>query len=562
MKKYLKNKEGMALPMVLIIMTILSLFATGLAMYAHNSYLSVRWMNEEKRAYYLARAGVEAASFSYQNAVSKTSANYNNLAKYADFTAIDKLLTVSENSDEIIKTNKVYLRYSTSGENEGTRWDGLEFKTYSSDSEAIADTSCIGYFEVQVGNGTDKINVGESNGNTTEQDVDVKVFRAKAVCGERSQVAFGYITPSDNVSSMELYDDDGYLFTTGVTKEEAEQNGTNGQFVKTNKTIYFDTDIIDSGDGFFTRLGKGIILWVFQMLYPDGRNIDIFVKTGEGNVILSKPLNSKHIKANPNKDNFYVFATTGNLFLDNVGIESIPTKGYYSSIGLYGDQIVIDGDITMEVYYTNPNSLLGDRLASTLEMIGNRFRLGTVVLGDASALGTDRRDPVPLNKGGLQYNGASVPANKVYFNGNVYVKLYTQGGSTETYRVFNAGDIAYFYGAYTVTGNAGSEPVESRGIDLLKYFIDAVLADKDGFKYGEALKQKLRKVNELYYGGTEASYFTDDNVLVRKIQVDYKANGQVEVDGGYGSVMDIIQTSPTDSTSLTWGRPAGGDVFE
>ena len=138
---------------------------------------------------------------------------------------------------------------------------------------------------------------------------------------------------------------------------------------------------------------------------------------------------------------------------------------------------MIDGDITMEVYYTNPNSLLGGGLTATLEMIGNRFRLGTVILGDASKLGTDRRDPVPLNKGGLQYNGATVPANKVYFNGNVYVKIYTQGGSTETYRVFNAGDMAYFYGSYTVTGNAGSEPVESRGIDLLKYFIDAVLEE-------------------------------------------------------------------------------------
>lgn len=562
MKKYLKNKEGMALPMVLIIMTVLSLFATGLALYAHNSYLSVRWMNEEKRAYYLARAGVEAASYAYQNAVTKTTANYDNLQKYADFSEIDKLITVSEKSDALITTNKVYLRYSTSDENAGTRWDGLEFKTYASENEAVADTSCIGYFEVQIGNGTDKITVGESNGTATPQDVDVKVFKAKAVCGERSQVAFGYITPADNVSSMELYDDDGYLYTTGVTKEEAEKNGTNGQFIKTDKYIRYDTEIKDAEDGFFTRLFKGIVKGIFKALKQDGRNISLFVKTGEGNVVLSKPENSKYIKANPNKDNFYVFATTGNLFLDNVGIESIPTKGYYSSIGLYGDQIVIDGDITMEVYYTNPNSLLGDRLTSTIAMIGNRFRLGTVVLGDASALGTDRQDPVPPNKGGLQYSGDSVPANKVYFNGNVYVKIYTQGGSTETYRVFNAGDMAYFYGGYTITGKAGSDEVQAKGVDLLKYFIDAVLADKDGFKYGEALKQKLRKVNELYYGGTEASYFTENTVLVRKIQVDYNANGQVKVDGGYGTVMDIIQPSPTDSTSLTWGRPRGGDVFQ
>ena len=37
MKKYLKNREGMALPMVLIIMLILTMFAAALGTYASQS---------------------------------------------------------------------------------------------------------------------------------------------------------------------------------------------------------------------------------------------------------------------------------------------------------------------------------------------------------------------------------------------------------------------------------------------------------------------------------------------------------------------------------------------
>ncbi len=553
MKKYLKNKEGMALPMVLIIMTVLSLFATGLALYAHNSYLSVRWMNEEKRAYYLARAGVEAAAYAYQNAVSKTSSNYSDLNKYESFNAFDKFVTISEDGAVKITTNKVYLRYSNSGGNAGTRWGGLEFKTYASENEAVADTSCIGYFEVQIGDGTDEIRVSDSNGTVTPQNVDVKVFRSKAVCGEKSQVAFGYITPAENVAPLELYDNNGVLYYGENAKDE---------FTVTTRTINFKTNIESPGDNFLKRFFKGIIKSIFEYFKETSRDISLYAKSGEGNMILSKPADSKYIRGNDGMDNFYVFATTGDLFLDNVGIEATPTKGHYESIGLYGDEIVVDGDITMEVYYSS-----GNKFTSTLAMIGNRFRLGTVVIGDAARIPTQRRDPVPLNKGGLQYNGASVPANKIYFNGNVYVKIYTQGGSTETYRVFNAGDMAYFYGAYTEAGTVitqedGTVATESKGIDLLKYFIDAALANKDGYNYGEALKNKLRSVRELYYGKESKSYFDNGNVLVRKIVVDYNANGLVEVDGDYGTVMDIIQPSPTDSTSLIWGRPRGGDVFQ
>lgn len=559
MKKYLKNQDGMALPMVLVIMVILSMFATSLAMFAYNSYITVRWMNDDKRAYYLSRAGVEATSYAYQNAVTKTSGFFNDINQYSLFTNIDKFIAVSQDSDAIIKTNKVYLVCSPSSENDGTMWEGLSF---SSDPSVASSPDCIGYFEVDVGNGTDQVSVGEASGTTAMQDVAVKVFRSTAVCNGRTQVSMGYISPPENVASSNLYNEYGYLTTDGVTAEQAETSGTEGKFIKDERYIRYDTAIESDGDGFFSRIFKGLIKAVFKLLNQEGRNVTLYIKTAEGNLALSKPSTAKYIKTNNNMDNFYIFATTKNLFLNDVGLQVTPTKGNYATIGLYGDQIIVDGDITMEVYYTNPDALLGDKLTSTFEMIGNRFRLGTVVLGDASLLGPTRRDPVPIDEGGLKCGGESVPANKIYFNGNVFIKLYTQGGSTETYRIFNAGDMAYFYGGYTMSAKQGNEDITVKGIDLVKYFIDAVIAKKDGHVYGDALVQKMKKINELYYGSTESSYFTDDDVLIRKIQVKYSNNGQVEVDGGYGKVTDIIQPSPIDSSTLSWGKPRKGCVFD
>ena len=548
MKKYLKNKEGMALPMVLIIMLIMGLLATSLAVYAYNSFLSVRWMNDQKKAFYLSRAGVEASAFAYQNALTRTSSSYSNLANYASFSAIDKLVTVAESSEGKLTTNKVYLKYSASDQNDGTRWNGLEFVVYSTEAEANADPSVIGYFTVEIGTGTDKISVtDEQTGLATEQDVRVKVFKSVASVQGKVQSSFGYIVPPESASTMKLYDDNGYLSTNST------------DFVKTTKTIVYDTNIVDSNDGFFARLLKGLVLLVFDFLSETQRTVDMYLKTAEGNVVLTKPADAKYIKANPNKDNYYIFATTGDLFIQDCGIQSIPSKGYYSSLGFFADEIVIDDDITMEVYITNPDAL-ASRLSSMVAMLGNRFRLGTVVLGDASMLGPDRYDCLAPNLGGVQMNGQKVPVNKVYFNGNVYLRVVTQGGGTDTFRIFNAGDMAYFYGMYEMPATSGGETVQARGIDLVKYFVDAVIAKKDGHVYGTAIINKMKQINELYYGETSGtSYFANNQVLMRKIEVNYNANGIVQVDKGYGSVLDIIQPSNLDSSSLTWGRPKGGD---
>lgn len=581
MKKYIKNNGGMALPMVLVIMTILSILATGLAVYAYNSYISVRWMSDQKKAYYFARAGVESTAYAYQSLVSGE--RNTDLSRWGSMTPADRLLTVSTLSDESITTNRVYIYITKENDQDGSIYNNLAFKTHANETDAIADVASgayLGYFQVEIADGQDLVTVGSTADNAKEQAVDVKVFKSTAVCGEHSQTTYAYIIPPDTASSMVLYDENGYLSRKGTDeggqflKEtinvSVDQNGLNVP-VRPNLSGNIFQRIYNRIKALATNIRNQFILGLVERFFGTNFSIDMFVKTGEGNIILQKPEKSKYIKANENQHNFYVFATTGDLFLRNCGVDATPSKGFYNSIGLYGDEIVIDEDIKMEVYITKLNGFASGKditgqVNALIGMIGKRFRLGTVVLGDASTMGPSRYDPVDPEDGGLCYKGAKVPANKVYFNGNVYLKIYTQGGSTETYRVFNAGDIAYFYGGNSTKVDSDqttdADDAEVTGIDLLKYFTDAVIMGKDGHIYGSEMIEKMKKINETYYGNADAYYFGDDTVLLRKIKVEYGADGTVKVDGGKGSVMDIIQPSTTGSGNIMWGRPKGGDRFQ
>ena len=209
-----------------------------------------------------------------------------------------------------------------------------------------------------------------------------------------------------------------------------------------------------------------------------------------------------------------------------------------------------------------------------LGTFGNRYRLGTVIIGNGSSLPPGTLDTRNGNEGGLKVIGESssknLPVNRIFFNGNVYLKVEEQGSAVETYRVFESGDIAYFYGMYDMTADATgkNEGKEATGIDLTKFFIDAVIAGAEGYNnYSDRTVQRLTRVKELYYGGDDSSYVSyvsKDNVLIRKLSLKYESTGEAVVDGGKGSVRDLIQPTPTNSNAqdIIWGRPKQGDVFE
>ena len=573
MKKYLNNKEGMALPMVLIIMAILMTFATSLALFAYDSLLSVKWMSNERKAYYLSRAGIEAASYAYQVA-STGSTDYREKSNLDSLDALSKVVAAAKAGAPVtdgteysapVKSNMIYAYYTTDDQ-EGNRFSGIQFKT----SGNLNDAYCIGSFVVEIGKGIDLRQYKAPNGSTYEQSaMDVVSFRCTASCGDdtnrRYKTTYAYIAETDSAKRLKLYDDYGVLQAESFTKAPQATIDLNAG------TVSYPTDddrfiigTINNINNFLKGLFKQLLIKVMG----ETKTIQPYSFAHSGSLILEVPLKSKVIKApvtvveSPNVvDHLYTVQTSENLFI-KAGIDASAEKTGFTAIGLYGDQIVVDGDITMEVYITNPDAILANN-PLTLTVAQTRFRIGTVIIGNATESGR-QIDPI----GGIKYiddSGKSVTpdgVNKIFFNGNVNLKVYTQGSTTQTYRVFSSGDIAYFYGSYVA---AKAEKGGSKGIDLLKFFIDASLADLEGFRQNDATKRKLEQIKKLYYASDESTYkpyVTEDGktVLMRKIIVEEKTDGYY-VDGSKSNIKEIIQPSEGAGAKITWGRPRHGDVW-
>ncbi len=569
MKKYLKNNQGMALPMVLIIMLILTILAAALGTYASQSLRSVRYMNAQKQAYYLARAGVEAGAFAYQNATTKTTSNFDNNESFKNglvgFNNVDKFVSIIEDSDEKITSNKIYLIYDDTAANAGTMWDGLKFS-------ATATENAIGYFSIEIA-GAEQETLVNDNGVEKEILKPVVEFRSTAVCfsnsgAEVTSVSTGYMYPSQTVSSETCYGADGYLSTDA---NDFDNHDT--------KTISYDEQSFNTKTGrWWQRLKNGLLKLAFNIMkglgiIPAQENITVYEMIGAGDLILARPSdNVGEIKINDGTNNFYIFSTSGSLILEDTGLYVNPTKGKYATIGLYGSDIVVDGDITMGVYHVNTSSFFSNT-ATLVATIGNRFRLGTVMIGNGLASGGEWSEYLSYSEGGVtDQNGKTLTnGSRIFFNGNVNVKIYSQGASTETYRVFSAGDVCLFNGVYTATNSKAdsNEEVETRGIDLLKYFLDAVIAEEEGFLYGDSAKKKMTQIRDLYYGDPadtqspgEPSYFADNQRPIRKLDVNLGASS-VSIDGkaltykvGSKELIEYIQQpTPTSSFKINWGKP-------
>ena len=569
MKKYLKNNQGMALPMVLIIMLILTILAAALGTYASQSLRSVRYMNAQKQAYYLARAGVEAGAFAYQNATTKTTSSFDNNESFKNglvgFNNVDKFVSVIEDSDEKITSNKIYLIYDDTAANAGTMWDGLKFS-------ATATDNAIGYFSIEIA-GAEQETLVNDNGVEKEILKPVVEFRSTAVCfsnngAEVTSVSTGYMYPSQTVSSETCYGSDGYLSTD---VNDFDNHDT--------KTITYDEQSFNTKTGrWWQRLKNGLLKLAFNIMkglgiIPAQENITVYEMIGAGDLILARPSEKVgEIKINDGKNNFYIFSTSGSLILEDTGLYVDPTKGKYATIGLYGSDIIVDGDITMGVYHVNTSGFFSNT-STLVATIGNRFRLGTVMIGNGLASGGEWAEYLSYSDGGItDQNGKAVTnGSRIFFNGNVNVKIYSQGASTETYRVFSAGDVCLFNGVYTATNSKAdsNEEIETRGIDLLKYFLDAVIAEEEGFLYGDSAKKKMTQIRDLYYGDPadtqspgEPSYFANNQRPLRKLDVNLGASS-VSIDGkaltykvgGKELIEYIQQPTPTSSFKINWGKP-------
>ena len=611
MKKYLKNNQGMALPMVLVIMLILSMLALSLATYANQSFRSYRYMDAQKQAYYLARAGVEAGAYAYQSASTKTSDKFKDY-DVAGYSGIDSIISVlqdvqfTENDDGTVSStagkvtsNKVYLRYTDSDENDGTMWDGLEFIAVDADSSLNIDSSILGYFTVEAMGAQNLVKqnkvdengneVLDAQGNPVKEPVPMAVieFRSTAVCFDSSynevkNVVHGFVYPSDVIGGdgKTIYDSDGLL----------SQNKSDFSNVETETLTVKATDGPTEPDGpgflnrvvyYAKRLWNGVVKTIFGWLYPSGwtTTVEGYQYVTGGDLTFSKPANSDTIKIHKDENNVYSFVTSGNMYIE-AGLDVIPNKGSFSTVGIFGNDIIVDGDIKMGVYINNPDLALGG-FSEIISTFGNRYRLGTVIIGAGSKSGGQYKEYLSLNEGGITTQGGAAieNANRIFFNGNVTLTVYMQGSTTETYRIFSAGDVCLFNGLYANDDSvAADSDSQAHGIDLVKFFVDSVVdGDPNYAHYGESVRENLEAVRKTYYGDPadtenpgEPSYIKKDGDTVisrplRVISVNRNASTSEnmlidgkeisEKHGDYYLWEYILPPSSTQSSNINWGKP-------
>lgn len=603
MKKYLKNNEGMAMPMALIIMLILTMLASSLILYANQSFRSVKYMDAQKQAYYLARVGVEAGAYAYQNASLKTSSAYDNFTT-SSYNGIDAVVSVLQDATDAngdlvsnpgkVTSNKVYVKYDAPSSNADSIWKGLKFVAEGTEGFDATASDVIGYFTVEASAAANTIlqeteEVDEDNNPIkVETDIPVVEFRSTAVCfddngNELKNVVSGFVYPAEKVDSTKIADDNGVLSTTA---DDFTDHVTETITIDSGGTV-----TSNKGDGFFKRIAtflkqlwNGIVKLIYTAITGNDSfttNVEIYQYLNGGDLIFSAPKNSDTYTLpdfpSGTSAYAYAFASSETLFL-NAGLDVTTGKGEYATVGLFGKDIVVNGDIKMAVYVNNPDAALGG-LSNIISTFGNRYRLGTVVIGSGSKSGGNFAEYLnvtnptkPAYVGITDETGAKVNnANRIFFKGNVTVTVYMQGSSAETYRIFDAGDVCLFDGWYeNQTGDSSEEP--TYGVDLLKFFVDSVVdGDPKYAHYGEAVRKNLEAVREFYYGD-QASYITKDedgNVITRPlrvIEVDYNSSLDstgMDIDGklittevnGTKLLRYIQEPIVSSSSNINWGQP-------
>ncbi len=598
MKKYLNNKDGMAMPMALIIMLILTMLASSLMLYANQSLRSVKYMDAQKQAYYLARVGVEAGAYAYQSASLKTSDAYSSFTT-SSYNGIDAVVSVLQDVTDSngnlidkpgkVTSNKVYVVYDKNDITDGSIWTGLNFIADGTEGFDPTSDTVIGYFTVEASAATNTVlqdtDEVDSNGNVIQEETELPVveFRSTAVCYDGSKnevkdVLSGFVYPAEQVSSETISDANGVLstdaddFSEHMTETVSIDSGGN---VTSNQNDGLFKRILT----FLKQLWNGIVKTIYSAIYHTdtfSTNVEIYQYLSGGDLIFSAPANSDQYKipdfASGQKAYAYAFATSETLFLE-AGLDVTTDKGEYATVGLFGKDIVVNGDIKMAVYVNNPDYAL-QGLSSIISTFGDRYRLGTVVIGSGAKSGGDYAEYLTVGSGGItDEDGVTVNnANRIFFKGNVTVTIYMQGSKAETYRIFDAGDICLFDGWYE---NETSDDV-TYGVDLLKFFVDSVVdGDPNYAHYGESVKKNLEAVREFYYGD-QASYITKNgnNVITRPLRViDVDYNSSLDSTGmsidnrkitetvnGTKLLRYIQEPIASQSSNIHWGQPTNSKL--
>ena len=521
MKQQLKDNRGMALTMVMVMLTVMTVLGTAMYAYSMQAVKTLQFGTDRQKAEYLARSGIEASVFMYQDA----------MLKYDKDTVVKQFMNAatddgSDSTDETITTNWVYLLK-----------DGSTFVNGGSgDTPTPPNEEYIGYYRVSITNDTQKYQMPDGSGGYVEATEYIKRFSCTAYCGNSAANKKAYIVPLVDITGKGWVSPNGILQLGDVYDTLSSSGGSStakgdGTSMIVHNTISIDCGLIDQ------LISAVADLFDPDRKYVDGRiqNQDLYLGCASGNMVISEPKNSDTIRyAKDGHDHSDGFISLANLFVEsNIDVE--PERTHYNALYLRGNEIVVDGEINMYVYDPGTNNANGLFAAVTgiVQKIARNYRFSTVVIGTPSSLATTVADPMPRASGGLGSCG------KIYFGGDVYVSLISRN-STRKYKVFSAGDIYYFNGAFEVDGN----PL---GIDLLKFFLDTAIEERN---YSGAVLRQFERTRQFYYpDATEQEAYS-----LRQHGTTPPSMRKIDIDKNdpYDTVIDTVLPSSGDASYIIW----------
>lgn len=543
MKAKLKNNNGMALTMVMVILVVLTFMGTAMYAYSMQSIDVIKWGSNRKKAEYIARAGIEASAFAYQDVELSTSdsnnANYTyalgfinagkrkySVAKNGNDVVIqyvdDEGNTKIYNENEIderaqITTNWIYMcSYDSKYDLASKAKEKIVYVDGGSGEQPVIsqDRSFTGCFRVTISDQPQLVHTD----STCSLGKDCKDSSHWRVENYKKFVSVGRVGGKSAIRTASLV-------STNYASTWIDSNG------------YIDMQSAMSGDNSISKTGT------LKISYPtwfgvkqNTSTVDLYSGVSVGNLSVINA-SDYDIRFKEKGSQASAFVGMNNLFVDS-GIDVTPTKPGFGNapninmLYLSGNNIVVNGNINMYAYYFSNNWF-----TNIMSSISGSIRMGTVIVNVPSSVESTVDDPLAKSKGGLGQCG------KIFFNGDVYVTIGTRNSGAKKYKIFSAGDVVYFDAHFQSSNDDSGNVVY--GIDLLKYFLDTSIENN---KYTPSVRSQFKKIIEYYYSSTYTKSYTSNFTAttvpsMRKIDVKK---------GSADRVTDLIPPSKSDASYIIW----------
>ena len=537
----LHQNHGVALTMVMFLLFVMTFLGGAIYGFTMQSIKALEYGTSRQKAEYIARSGIEASVFMYQDAMLKNDASHQSLQDFIKATNGDSTAT-----DQPITTNWVYVLKKEDAEGHLYADGGL------GDEPAAIEEDTIGYFRVTITNDYKEVKVP---GQTDPMRQPIKFFTSVGYCKDKKITKKAYIVPLVDVNSknwieVEPSTPNYAIFALDKRYQEyLDKKQTDATLTPGDATAMIQTTTVRVNCGWIDQIVdvvQGVIDKVTGKPATQKREINLPVYMGctSGNMVLDAPVDAQGHELpikfkQEKKDHACGFLTLGNLFI-NADIDIEPEKTRFNSLMFRGNKIVLNGDINMYVYDPQVNNKNGltTFISGLGAKIARNYRFSTVVLGTPSTKMTTVTDPKPIRKGGLGSCG------QVFFGGDVYVNFITRGGATRKYKAFHAGETYYFDGDFMmeIDDKGNKAPY---GIDLLKYFLDTAIEERH---HSSQVIQQFERTRNFYYNTTNTKYTTGK----RAGDVPSMRLIQVETANIYDKVTDTVLPSPGDGSYIIW----------